>query len=73
MVKIHKPEIFKLKFFRSFLQVMVEIGEKYALKPLFDILEAKFASKNRKLKSAVVDPHYTYPSSKRDFQIAIFS
>ena len=47
LVEIHKPEIFKLKFFRSFLQVMVEIGEKYALEPL---LEAKFASKNRKMR-----------------------
>ena len=58
LVEIHKPEIFKLNFSRLFLQVIVEIGEKYALKPLFDILEAKLASKNRKLKSAVVDPSH---------------
>ena len=61
LVEIHKPEIFKLNFSRSFLQIIVEIGEKYALKPLFDILEAKIASKNQILKSAVVDPHCAIP------------
>ena len=53
-VEIHKPEIFKLIFSRSFLQTIVEIGEKYPLIPLFDIVEAKLASKNRNMKSAVV-------------------
>ena len=43
LVEIHKPEIFKLNFSRSFLQIIVQIGEKYTLKPLFDILEAKLA------------------------------
>ena len=58
---------------------MVEIGEKYALKPLFDILEAKFASKNRKiekLKSWKIEKcNSSRPtivlstSNERDFQI----
>ena len=61
LVEIHKPTIFKLIFFRSFLQTIVEIGEKYALIPLFDIMEAKLASKNRKMKSAIVDPPLCYP------------
>ena len=43
LVEIHKSEIFQLIFSRSFLQTIVEIGEKYALIPLFDILEAKLA------------------------------
>ena len=43
LVEIHKPEIFKLIYSRSFLQTIVEICEKYALIPLFDILEAKLA------------------------------
>ena len=74
LVEIHKPKNFKLNFSRSFLQLIVEIGEKYALNPLFNILEAQLAPKNRKLKSAVVDPLIVLsPSSKRDFQIAIFS
>ena len=60
-VEIHKPKNYKLKFYRSFLQIVVEIGEKYALNPLFNILEAQLASKNRKLKSAVVDPPLCYP------------
>ena len=59
LVEIHKPKNFKLNFSRSFL--IVEIGEKYALNTLFNILEAKLASKNRKLKSAVVDPPLCYP------------
>ena len=61
LVEIHKPKNFKLNFSRSFLQIIVEIGEKYALNPLFNILEAQLASKNRKLKSAVVDPPLCYP------------
>ena len=74
LVEIDKPKNFKLNFSRSFLQIIVEIGEKYALNPLFNILEAQLASKKRKLKSAVVDlPIVLSPSSKRDFQIAIFS
>ena len=59
--EIDKPKNFKLNFSRSFLQIIVEIGEKYDLIPLFDILEAKLALKNRKLKSAVVDPPLCYP------------
>ena len=74
LVEIQKHKNFKLNFSRFFLQIIVEIGEKYALNPLFNILEAQLASKNRKLKSAVVDPPIGLsPSSKRDFQIAIFS
>ena len=74
LVEIHKPKIFKLIFSHSFLQIIVEIGEKYALNSLFDILEAQLASKNRKLKSAVVDPPIVLsPSNERDFQITIFS
>ena len=61
LVEINKTEIFKLKFSRSFLQIIVEIGEKYALNPLFNTLEAKLPSKNRKLKSAVVDPPCAIP------------
>ena len=61
LVEIHKPKIFKLNFSHSFLQIIVEIGEKYALNLLFNILEAYLASKNRKLKSAVVDPPLCYP------------
>ena len=61
LVKIHKPKNFKLNFSCSILQIIVEIGEKYALNPLFHILEAQLASKNRKLKSAVVDPPLCYP------------
>ena len=61
LVEIDKPKNFKLNFSRSFLQIIVEIGEKYALNPLFNILEAQLASKNRKLKSAVVDPLLCYP------------
>ena len=61
LVEIHKPKNFKLNFSRSFLQIIVEIGEKYALRPLFNILEAKLALKNRKLKSAVVDPPCAIP------------
>ena len=60
LVEIHKPKNFKLIFSRSFLQIIVEIGEKYAQNPLFNILEAQLASKNRKLKSAVVDPPPIY-------------
>ena len=56
LVEIRKPKNFKLNFFRAFLKIIVEIGEKYALNPLFNILEAQIASKNRKLKSAVLDP-----------------
>ena len=67
-VEIHTPKIFKLKFARSFLQFIVEIGEKYVLNPFFDILEAKLASK---IENAVVDPPIVL-SPKRDFQIAIF-
>ena len=70
LVEIDKPKNFKLNFSRSFLQIIVEIGEKYALNPLLNILEVQLVSKNRKLKSAVV---LCYPLSKRDFQIAIFS
>ena len=58
LVEIHKLKNFKLNFSRSFLQIIVEIGEKYALNPLFNILEAQLASKNQKLKSGVVDPPY---------------
>ena len=73
LVEIDKAKNFKLIFFCSFLQIKVEIGEKYALNPLFNILEAQWASKNWKLKRAVVDPPIVLsPSSKRDFQIAIF-
>ena len=61
LVEIHKPEIFKLIFSRSFLQTIVEIDEKYALIPLFDILVAKLESKNRKIKSAVAGPPLCYP------------
>ena len=61
LVEIDKPKNFKLNFSRYFLQIIVEIGEKYALKPLFDILEAKFTSKNQKLKNALVDPHCAIP------------
>ena len=61
LVEIHKPEIFKLNFSRFFLQVIVEIGEKYALKPLFEILEAKLTSKNQKLRSLGADPHCAIP------------
>ena len=43
LVEIHRPEIFKFIFSCPFLQTIVEIGEKYALIPLFDILEAKLA------------------------------
>ena len=74
LLEIDKPKKFKLNFSRSFLHIIVEIGEKYTLNPFFNILEVQLASKNRKLKSAVVDPHIVLsPSSKRDFQIAIFS
>ena len=45
LVEIDKPKNFKLDFSRSFLQIIVEIGEKYALNPLFNILEAQIASK----------------------------
>ena len=58
LVEIHTPKNFKLNFSRSFLQIIVEIGEKYALNPLFNILEAQVASINRKLKRAVVDPFH---------------
>ena len=58
LVEIHKPESFNLSFLRSFLQIMVEIGEKYALKSLFDVLEAKLASKNRKLVKCGSRPPY---------------
>ena len=61
LVEIHKPKNFKLNFSPSFLKTIVEIGEKYALNSLFNILEAQLASKNRKLKSAVVDPPLCYP------------
>ena len=57
LVEIHKSKNFELNFSRFFLQIIVEIGEKYALNPLFNILQAQLASKNRKLKSALVDPH----------------
>ena len=43
LVEIDKPKNFKLNFSRSFLQIIVEIGEKYALNPLFNILEARLA------------------------------
>ena len=43
LVEIHKPKNFKLNFSRSFLQIIVEGGEKYALNPLFNILEAQLA------------------------------
>ena len=49
---------------------MVEIGEKYALKPLFDILEAKFASKIEKCGSR--PPIVLSSSNERDFQITFF-
>ena len=58
LVEIDKPKNFKLNFSRSFLQIIAEIGEKYSLNHLFNILEAQLASKKRKLKSAVVDPPY---------------
>ena len=58
LVEIHKPEIFKLIFSRSFLQTIVEIDEKYALIPLFELLEAKLASKNGKCGSR---PPLCYP------------
>ena len=61
LVEIHEPKNFKLNFSRYFLQIIVEIGEKYALNPLFNILEAQLASKNQKLKSAVVDLHCAIP------------
>ena len=61
LVEIDKLKNFKLNFSRSFLQIIVEIGEKYTLNPLFNILEAQLASKNRKLKSAVVDPYCPLP------------
>ena len=66
LVEIHKPEIFKLIFSRLFLQTIVEIDEKYALIPLFHILVAKLASKNRKMTSAVVDPPLCYPLVEYD-------
>ena len=42
---------FKLNFSRSFLQIILEIGEKYPLNPLFDIVEAQLASKIEKCGS----------------------
>ena len=47
LVEIHKPGIFKLNFSCSFLQILVEISEKYAIIPLFNILEANLALKNQ--------------------------
>ena len=55
LVEIHKPENFKLNFSRSFLQIIVEIGKKYALNPLFNILEAQLASKIEKCYPPVVN------------------
>ena len=45
LVEIHKPKNFKLNFSRSFLQIIVEIGEICALNPLFNILEAQLVPK----------------------------
>ena len=45
LVEIHKPKNFKLNFSRSFLQIIVEIGEKYGLNPLFNLLEIQLAPK----------------------------
>ena len=46
LVEIHKPEIFMLNLYCHLLQIIVEIGDKCALKPLLDVLEAKLMSKN---------------------------
>ena len=48
LVEIHKSEIFKLIFMSVFLHIIVELGEKYALKHFFNHFEAKLTLRNQK-------------------------
>ena len=50
LVEIHKSEIFKLIFMSVFLHIIVELGEKYALKHFFNHFEAKLTLRNQKSK-----------------------
>ena len=71
LFEIHRPKNFKLNFPRSFLQIIVAIGEKYTINPLFNTVSVE-KSKIEKCGSRP-PPIVLSPSSKRDFQIAIFS
>ena len=48
LVEIHKSEILKLIFMSVFLHIIVELGEKYALKHFFNHFEAKLTLRNQK-------------------------
>ena len=55
LVKMHKFKIFKFNLSCS------KKWWKICSETFFNILEAKLTEKNRKLKSAVVDPHCAIP------------
>ena len=62
LVEIHKSEIFKLIFMSVFLHIIVELGEKYALKHFFNHFEAKLTLRNQKSKKCGSrPPHCAIP------------